>query len=239
MRSSALFSLSFALAACSAQPFNGADGTALDSQIAAELADGGVNCLPGQPPPFAACASLDAGTTCTVTDDNHTRTGVCHATGNGRLVCAGGDDDAEGDAGDRHIIPVGVATAACEGLDGGASCRFPIPERDIMTVADEDGGAGDGDAGPDDDDFMTGTCTALPADGGDVLACVPGPGMMPQGGEHGPNRDGHGVIQAALGACLNQAAGAVCSFTFNEHSINGLCTGLPSGAIACAPTCRQ
>ncbi|HET7785030.1 MAG TPA: hypothetical protein VFL36_03590 [Myxococcales bacterium] len=239
MRSSALFFLSLALAACSARPFNGADGTALDSQLAAELADGGVNCLPGQPPPFAACASLDAGATCTVADDDHTRTGVCHATGNGRLVCGGGDDDAEADAGDQHITPVGVATAACEGLDAGASCRFPIPERDLMSVADEAGDRDAGDAGPDDDDFMTGTCTLLPADGGDVLACIPGRSMMPEDGEHGPEHGDHGAVQAALGACLNQAAGAVCSFTFGEHSVNGLCTALPSGAIACAPTCRQ
>ena len=63
--SSALFFLSLALAACSARPSSNAEGTALDSELAAELAGGGVNCLPGQPPPFAACASLDAGAACT------------------------------------------------------------------------------------------------------------------------------------------------------------------------------
>ena len=231
MRSSALLSLFLALAACSARPFPGADGTALDSQLAAELAGGGVHCLPGQPPPFAACASLDAGAACTFPDDGRAKTGVCHATGNGRLVCAGADeDDAEADGGDGHVVPIGIATAACEGLDGGASCRFPEPERDVMTVAEHDH-----DGGPEDDDFITGTCTVLPADGGDVLACVPGPRMNE--GEH--DAEGRGPVQAALGACLNQASGAVCSFTFKEHSVNGLCTTLPSGALACAPTCRQ
>lgn len=230
MRSSALFCLSLALAACSARPVAGTDGTALDSQLAAELADGGVNCLPGQPPPFAACASLDAGAACTFPDDDRAKAGVCHATGNGRLVCAEAEDDGERDGGDDHIVPLGIATAACEGLDGGASCRFPVPEKDIMTVAEH--GL---DGGPDDDDFLTGTCTVLPADGGDVLACVPGPRMHE--GEH--DAQGHGPVQAALGACLNQASGAVCSFSFKEHSVNGLCTALPSGALACAPTCRQ
>ncbi|MGE5046976.1 MAG: hypothetical protein ACM3PC_00285 [Deltaproteobacteria bacterium] len=230
MRSSALFSLSLALVACSARPPTGTDGTALDSQLAAELADGGVNCLPGMPPPFAACASLDAGSACTFPDDDHAKSGVCHATGNGRLVCADAEDDGDRDGGDDHILPIGLATAACEGLDGGASCRFPIPERDIMTVAEHDH-----DGGPDDD-FLNGTCTVLPSDGGEVLACVPGPGMGE--GEHGPEH-GRGPIQAALGACLNQASGAVCSFSFGNHSVNGLCTALPSGALACAPTCRQ
>jgi hypothetical protein len=226
MRSSALFCLSLALAACSARPPNGTDGTALDSQLAAELADGGVNCLPGLPPPFAACASLDAGAACTFPDDDRAKTGVCHATGNGRLVCAEAEEDGERDGGENHIIPLGVATAACEGLDGGAACRLPIPERDLMTVAERDR-----DGGPDDD-FVNGTCTALPSDGGDVLACVPGP-------DTGEDEHGRGAIQAALGACLDQPSGAVCSFTFREHSVNGLCTALPSGALACAPTCRQ
>jgi hypothetical protein len=223
MRSSVLVTL--ALAACSARPFPGTDGTALDSQLAAELADAGVNCLPGQPPPFAACAGLDAGVTCSVGDEDHARAGVCHATGNGRLVCADRDDD-------NHIVPLDVATAACEGLDGGAACRLPIPERETMTVGDE---RGDRDAGPDDDDFLNGTCRLLPADGGDVLACVPGPGMPED--KHGTE---HGApIEAALGACLGDAAGAVCSFTWKEHGVNGVCTALASGALACAPTCRQ
>ena len=224
MRSSVLVSL--ALAACSARPFPGTDGAALDSQLVAELAGAGVNCLPGQPPPFAACAGLDAGVSCTVADDDHGRAGICRATGNGRLVCADHDDD------DNHIVPLGVATAACKGIDAGAMCRFPIPERETMTVADE---GRDRDAGADDDDFLNGTCRLLPADGGDVLACVPGPGMPDD--KHGTE---HGApIEAALGACLDAAAGAVCSFTWKEHSVNGLCTALASGALACAPTCRQ
>jgi hypothetical protein len=228
MRSSALFFLSLALAACSARPSSNADGTALDSELAAELASGGVNCLPGQPPPFAACASLDAGASCTFPDEDRAKTGVCHATGNGRLVCAEADDDGDRD-GRHHIVPLSAAIAACQGLDGGAFCRFPIPERETMTVAEDDR-----DGGFDDDDFLTGTCTALPSDGGEVLACVPGEMID---GEH--EAEHGGPIQAALGACLAQAAGAVCSFTWREHGVNGLCTALPSGALACAPTCRQ
>jgi len=231
MRRAALLAC-VALAACSSRS-PAADGTSLDSQLVAQLADGGVVCLPDQPPPFVACAGLDAGAACTFPDDHQTKAGVCRATGNGRFVCAEAEDD------DR-VIPINAAIAACTGLDGGATCRIPVPERDLMSTSEgnhRDGGEGDGG---DDDDFLDGTCASIAVDGGSVLACVPAP--HDGDGHHGDDHANDGKrppLESALAACTNFAAGAVCSFNFGDHSINGACVALPSGALACAPTCKQ
>src|SRR3954468_16494585 len=109
MRRAALLAC-VALAACSSRS-PAADGTSLDSQLVAQLAERGVVCLPDQPPPFVACAGLEAGAASAFPHNHQTKTGVCRAPGNGRFVCTEAEDD-------DLVIPIDAAIAACSGLDG-------------------------------------------------------------------------------------------------------------------------
>jgi hypothetical protein len=77
------------------------------SQLTAALGDAGVKCLHREPPPFHACDGLDAGASCAVPDDDSDggRAGSCKGLRDGRLVCAGADDDddhADGGEGDHQ-----------------------------------------------------------------------------------------------------------------------------------------
>ncbi len=188
------------------------DTTTIDSQLVSALADQGVKCLPHMPPPFGACEGLDGGAACTFSDDGRTVSGVCHITGTGRFVCATDDDE-------DHVPGLG-AISACVGLTAGADC----------TLADDDDHDADGG-----DDVRHGTCTSFPADGGEVLACVP---QMPMHGgrEMGPHG---GPLGAAFDACNNLATGATCTFSWKEHGLAGTCQATPSGAVICAPACHQ
>ncbi len=87
---------------------SGGSSSSLSSSATTEfmstLANVGVKCLHREPPPFHACVGLDAGTGCTVPDDADAGVGACMQLHDGRMVCAGpDDDDAEHDGGiDDH-----------------------------------------------------------------------------------------------------------------------------------------
>ncbi|HEX4355008.1 MAG TPA: hypothetical protein VHZ95_18885, partial [Polyangiales bacterium] len=76
----------------------------------------------------------------------------------------------------------------------------------------------------DDGHAVDGTCHAGP-DGSTALAC------MPAHGHCGPPKE-------AVDACQNLAAGASCSVTFDDKSIDGTCHESPDGKgpRACMPT---
>ena len=124
-------SVTLALACTGGNTTSGDTSSAL---ALAELADGGLRCLHREPPPFHACDGLDAGAACSVPDDDRDAgQASCKALHDGRLVCAGADeDDEDSEHGD------------CDGDDDA-----------------EDGGvgqhracdAGISDEGPDGDDF--------------------------------------------------------------------------------------
>ena len=76
---------------------------------------------------------------------------------------------------------------------------------------------------------LVGTCRAGP--NGEATACMPAGG--PGGGMGGPR----GPPAEATAACANQSAGASCSFTHHDRTLNGTCRTGPdgSGTLACMP----
>ncbi len=74
-------------------------------------------------------------------------------------------------------------------------------------------------------DNLTGTCRKGPSS--EAAAC------MPAGGPGGRHR---GPPPVALEACKTLTAGAACSVTFGDKTINGTCaTGGPANELACRP----
>src|SRR5437764_14588733 len=94
MRRLSILALAALALACSA------DGTATVSprdnsvgleQAIAEFAAIGIRCVHREPPPFHACAGLDGGAACVISDDGEL--GVCKPLRDGRLVCAEIEND--------------------------------------------------------------------------------------------------------------------------------------------------
>lgn len=72
---------------------------------------------------------------------------------------------------------------------------------------------------------LTGTCRKGP---GGTAACLPEGG--PGGGRH------RGPPQEAVAACSGQSAGAACSFSHHDRTVEGTCRAGPQGeSLACAP----
>jgi hypothetical protein len=106
--------------ACSGGSLSSRDAV---SQFTAALGDAGVKCLHREPPPFHACDGLDAGASCAVPDDDSDagQAGFCKGLRDGRMVCAGADDEderADGGDGDHHDGGDDDGDRADGGMDG-------------------------------------------------------------------------------------------------------------------------
>ncbi len=74
---------------------------------------------------------------------------------------------------------------------------------------------------------LTGTCRNGP--NGQTAACLPEGGPGGRGQHRGPP-------QEAISACSSQSAGATCSFTHGDRTVEGTCRTGPQGdTLACAP----
>jgi hypothetical protein len=213
-----LFASAVLLAACARGPSpSDAAYAAASAQLAAALARSGVQCEPHEPPPVLACDQKSAGAPCQVVDDEGTAQGICKSIPDGRLVCAGVDEDERdgGDAGedqdqrdggahddrdggqrhhhDLNRPPPLALVAACVKLAPNAACTATLDERTI-----------------------TGTCRDLLG----ALVCLP---LRPP-------------PPPPIAACAQKSPGASCSLTLNNKTVDGTCRAFGEhGTVACVP----
>ena len=102
--------------------------SAADAELTAALGQAGIQCIPHDPPPFAACAGKNANDPCQVVDDEGTESGTCKQLRDGRLVCADADDDDDGDHHGDERPPPPPLTDACAKLSEGAACSVQFRE---------------------------------------------------------------------------------------------------------------
>jgi len=140
------------------------------------------------------------------------------------------DSGSAGQEGRRHHGPPPEAFTACDAKAVGDACS--------VTFGDKD---------------HAGTCVTPPAGAPDArIVCLPkdmpppppggpggGPGRGPGGPGGGPGHGHGGPPPAAFTACDGKPAGAACSVTLGDRTIDGSCKGPPPGVsdprLACAP----
>ncbi len=154
----------------------------------------------------------------------------------------------------QHRGPPQEALTACSGLNEGSACGFTFngknltgqcrkgPNGEAAACFPEGGrhhgpppeaieacsGKSEGTACAVsfDGKSVNGTCSKGPH-GGETVACKPEGG--PPGGHRGPPPE-------ASAACSGKAAGATCSFTHHDRTLEGTCNTGPNGdALACMP----
>jgi hypothetical protein len=254
------------LAACARGPSpSDAAAAAASAQLVAALARSGVQCEPHEPPPVLACDQKTAGAPCQEVDDEGTAQGICKSIPDGRLVCAGIDED-ERDGGDRDGRDGGIH----DDRDGGQGLHHDLSRPPPVALVDACAKLAINAActAKLDERTITGTCRSLLG----AVLCLPLPPPPPAPiaacaqksagascsltlndktvagtcrafGEHGtvacvPAPGPASPPSAAIDACLSHAVNSACSFTWDEHTFTGSCQKAPDTTIVCAPICH-
>jgi hypothetical protein len=210
---------------------------------------------PGHGPPpeaLAACASLIAGATCSVSLHGQTLAGTCVSPpGGSALACRptnpppmtpppeavsacaqrSANDACAFSLGGTNLTgtcatPPGSSTLACRPAHGPGGPHGPPPAESLEACASSSADAACSFSMGGN--TLTGTCVTPP--GSSTLACRPN---HPPGEQRGPPAE-------AITACSGRAAEASCSFTHDGRSLTGTCGARPpevgsAGPLACRP----